>query len=361
MTMPQSFTPVYPSQATGQPPAQDPTGQHYYQSPPQQAQQAMAAPGPAAAPAYAAKSPALIIDTPAWVVAVFSVIMGLTLPILGLSARIIHDLYLDCNGLSLAISIMTWLAVGYVVLTEKMPALRGYYHIYLVIAVNLFMTLMWLVTMAAVAHKRAQFKYPVTLGDCSSDGSLLNSTTCSILKRWYVQVLTKTGLAMEVAIACLSALQMILYLVVSIWFLKTYFDSRNTVATTMVTGPSAVEAQQYVPAPQQPEKQDAVAAAAPPPVYNTPVAAPLPVPSVPVAPAMDQQQHAAADPVSPLAPPMSSVSPVSSSAVMYSPTPPPPMAVPSDVSELPSHAQQQMNPPVEMYAAHTQGLSHGHN
>ncbi|KAL5594145.1 uncharacterized protein BROUX77_007492 [Berkeleyomyces rouxiae] len=364
MTMPSSFTPVHPPQATGPPPAPlqvparlpQPIPQQYY--PPPMAQPA--APVAVAAAASRLRQPALIIDTPAWVVGVFSAIAGLTLPILGLSARIMHDLYLSCNGLSLAVSIMTWFAVAYVVFTEKMPALRGYYHVFIVIATNLWMTLMWLITMAVVAHKRSQFKYPVTLTNCFNDGSLLNSSTCSIFRRWYVQVLTKKGLAMEVAIACLSALQMILYLVISIWFIKTYFDLRKGVAAPAPTGPGPIEAQASVVAAAYPEKPLATGPA--PPVYNMPPApapAPAPAPMYQPVPQNPAPYHAPVDHPAPSSPaPMSAVSAVSpapSAAVLYSPTPPaaaapPTMSVPSDVSELPSHAQQQMNPPVEMYA-----------
>lgn len=100
-------------------------------------------------------------------------------------------------------SLITWVVVAYVVLTEKMPSMHKAYHVIAVLALDGFLVIMWLATFAAVAAKRAGYIYDVDVSSCYSDGSLVDSKTC-FTKRGVI--LFESGLAMMAAIAGLGAL-----------------------------------------------------------------------------------------------------------------------------------------------------------
>jgi hypothetical protein len=183
-----------------------------------------------------------IVASPTWLLAIRGAQFVLAVIILGLSASAIHDAYIDEEGLSLAIvspfnfslipipkppnattaatsrsqapqltcppqSLFTWIIVLYSVLTEKLPALQQAYHIFAVLALDGFMMLMWLVTMAAVAAKRSKFIYDVSVGNCYDRGTLVNSKTCSTFSKREV-VLFQKGMDIMSAIAGLSGLML---------------------------------------------------------------------------------------------------------------------------------------------------------
>ncbi|KAF9872549.1 hypothetical protein CkaCkLH20_10046 [Colletotrichum karsti] len=181
-----------------------------------------------------------IITTPVWLMVIRGFQFFLAIIILGLSAAIIHWVYMDELGLSLAMSLFTWIIVLYAVLTEKIPGLRKAYHVYAVLALDLFLCILWLSTMGATAARRSTFTVSVT-ASCSSDGSTVNSGRCTILKRYIV--MGQGALAMFSAIAGLSALQLILFLVTFIWTLVTFLKWRKTNAPIAAAGASQGEIQ----------------------------------------------------------------------------------------------------------------------
>ncbi|KAL6837784.1 hypothetical protein V8C40DRAFT_279468 [Trichoderma camerunense] len=150
-----------------------------------------------------------VLVSPLWVFIcrIFQVLISLV--ILALAARLMHDAYLDEEGLALAIAIITWLVCLYVILSEKLPTLNEFYHVVAVIVLDGVMMILWLATFAAVAAKRAQFKFNVRVDGCFDDGSLFNSKTC-YKKRDFVKkrdvILFKSGGDMLSAIAGLGAL-----------------------------------------------------------------------------------------------------------------------------------------------------------
>ncbi|KAK1726483.1 uncharacterized protein BDZ83DRAFT_544181, partial [Colletotrichum acutatum] len=181
-----------------------------------------------------------MIMTPAWMVAIRGVQFFLAIVILGLSAAIIHWVYMDELGLAVAIPLFTWIIVLYTVLSEKISSLRNLYHTYAVLALDLFLVILWLATMAACAARRATFTVDVT-ASCTSDGSAVNSGSCTIFKRYIV--MGQGALAMFSAIAGLSALQFILFLVTFIWTLVQFLRWRKTNAPAAAASASQGEIQ----------------------------------------------------------------------------------------------------------------------
>lgn len=161
-----------------------------------------------------------VLKTPMWMMIIRGFQFLLSLIIVGLAGRLMHDAYLDEEGIALATvctqvslhpgvsaykpqSLITWVVVAYVVLAEKIPSLHKAYHVVAILALDCFLVIMWLATFAAAAAERARYVYDVDVDGCYSDGSLIESKTC-VTKRSVI--LFKTGAAMLAAIAGLGAL-----------------------------------------------------------------------------------------------------------------------------------------------------------
>ncbi|KAJ4266043.1 hypothetical protein NW762_004016 [Fusarium torreyae] len=184
-----------------------------------------------------------VLKTPLWIIIIRGFQFLVSLIIVGLCGRMMHDAYLDEQGLSLAIAIITWVVVVYIVFTEKIPSLHSAYHIIAVLSLDGLLVILWLAAWAATAARRAKYVVPVSVGDCVDDGSLLDSKTCSIFKRDGENVvLFKTGLAMFSAIAGLGALVWVLFIVTFVWtlvmFLRGRKEGRFAVDTSGVATPS---------------------------------------------------------------------------------------------------------------------------
>ncbi|WYZ44631.1 hypothetical protein EsH8_VII_001067 [Colletotrichum jinshuiense] len=181
-----------------------------------------------------------IITTPKWMIAIRGVQFFLAIVILGLSGAIIHWVYMDELGLSLAISLFSWIIILYSLLSEKLAGLRKLYHIYAVLALDLFLVILWLATMGATAARRATFTVPVN-ASCSSDGSTVNSGHCTISKRYIV--MGYGALAEFAAIAGLSALQFVFFLVTFVWTLVQFLHWRKATAPSAAAAASQGEIQ----------------------------------------------------------------------------------------------------------------------
>ncbi|KAK1991849.1 hypothetical protein LX36DRAFT_550736, partial [Colletotrichum falcatum] len=192
-------------------------------------------------PQASTSTPPPMIVTPAWMAAIRGIQFFLAVVILGLSAAIIHWVYLDELGLAVAISLFTWIIVAYAVLTEKLPSIRKLYHAYAVLALDLFLVILWLATMGACAARRATFTVPVN-ASCTSDGSAFNSGSCSVFKRAII-VMGQGALAMFAAIAGLSALQFVFFLVTFVWSVVQFARSRKLSAPAAQAAASQGEVQ----------------------------------------------------------------------------------------------------------------------
>jgi len=101
--------------------------------------------------------------------------------------------------------------LAYVIITEKTQSLHHLYHIFAVLGMELFLVIMWLSAMGAVAATRASFKYDVTIDECYNDGTLVSSNFCTISKRELAKravILTRMGQYGMVVTACLCALEL---------------------------------------------------------------------------------------------------------------------------------------------------------
>ncbi|KAK2059732.1 hypothetical protein LY76DRAFT_511462 [Colletotrichum caudatum] len=278
------------------------------------------------APHASNSTPPPMIVTPVWMVAIRGIQFFLAVIILGLSAAIIHWVYLDELGLAVAIPIFTWIIVLYAVLTEKIPSARGLYHAYAVLALDLFLVVLWLATMGACAARRANFVVPVT-ASCSSDGSAVNSGHCTVFKRYVV--MGQGALAMFAAIAGLSALQFVFFLVTFIWTVVQFFEWRKLNAPAAQAGASQGEVQMEPKQPvvtqqtayQQPQQQQQQQQFYPPQQYQQqppqqyqempgqqqyPPQTTSPAPTYVQHPPQEYQQHQQQYPAQPYAPSPSS-------------------------------------------------------
>ncbi|SPJ79958.1 uncharacterized protein FTOL_08349 [Fusarium torulosum] len=184
-----------------------------------------------------------VLQTPLWIMIIRGVQFLLSLVILGLCARLMHDATLPEEAFSLAVAIITWIVIAYAVITEKISSLRSAYHIIAVICLDGLMVILWLAAWAATAARRAKYVVPVNTYGCYDDGSLADSKTCNIFKRDGENViLFKTGLAMLAAVAGLGALVWILFIVTFVWtlvmFLRGRKEGRFAVDTSALTTPS---------------------------------------------------------------------------------------------------------------------------
>ncbi|GFP56828.1 hypothetical protein ACSS6W_004653 [Trichoderma asperelloides] len=211
-----------------------------------------------------------VLVTPLWVFVsrVFQILVSVI--ILGLAADLAHGAYLDEEGLALAVSIITWIVTLYAILTERLPTLHHLYHVVAVIVLDGVMMILWLATFAAVAAKRAQFVFNVSVSQCFNDGSVFNSETCfkkrDISKRDVL--LFKRGAAELAAIAGLGALVWLLFIATFAWTLHYFLKGRKegrflfdneavTPQTIAMETKQDNQAQQQAPLQPQPTGQPA--------------------------------------------------------------------------------------------------------
>ncbi|KAF6826264.1 hypothetical protein CMUS01_09506 [Colletotrichum musicola] len=166
------------------------------------------------------------IPAPPWILALRAAQVFLSIIILGLAGAIIHWVYLDELGFAVAVSLFTWIILAYALLTSTIPSLRKAHNTYAVLALDLFLCILWLAAMGSSAAKRAAFVVPVN-ASCTSDGSAVNSGTCSIYRRGVVVVMGKGALAMFAAVAGLSALEFIAFAVTFGWTLVKFLRLRK--------------------------------------------------------------------------------------------------------------------------------------
>ncbi|KAF6823913.1 G-protein coupled receptor protein [Colletotrichum plurivorum] len=187
------------------------------------------------------------IPAPAWILALRGAQVLLSIIILGLAGAIIHWVYLDELGFAVAVSLFTWIILAYALLTSTIPSLRKGYNTYAVLALDFFLCILWLAAMGSSAAKRAAFVVPVN-ASCTSDGSAVNSGTCSIYRRGVVVVMGKGALAMFAAVAGLSALEFIAFAVTFGWTLVKFLKGRK--GKSGVTGGTAEQGQTQMEAKQ---------------------------------------------------------------------------------------------------------------
>ncbi|GKU21595.1 unnamed protein product [Fusarium langsethiae] len=170
-----------------------------------------------------------VLQTPLWIVVIRGFQFLVSLIIVGLCGWMIHDAGLPENSLCIAIAVITWIVVVYTVFTEKIPAIRSLYHIVAVLCLDALMLILWLAAWAATASRRAKYVVPVTVGNCYSDGSLIDSKNCSVFYKRDGEnvILFKTGLAVLAAIAGLGALVWVLFIVTFVWSLLMFLRGRK--------------------------------------------------------------------------------------------------------------------------------------
>ncbi|KAM0297266.1 hypothetical protein ACHAPM_009799 [Fusarium culmorum] len=170
-----------------------------------------------------------ILQTPLWIVIIRGFQFLFSLIIVGLCGWMIHDAGLPENSLCIAIAVLSWIVILYSLLSEKLPALRSLYHIIAVLCLDALMLVLWLAAWAATASRRAKYVVPVTVGNCYSDGSLIDSKNCSVFYKRDGEnvILFKTGLAILAAIAGLGALVWVLFIVTFVWSLVMFLRGRK--------------------------------------------------------------------------------------------------------------------------------------
>jgi hypothetical protein len=189
-------------------------------------EEAKVAPAAYATPAANPESGDLYVQkTPTWVVVVRGFQVAFSFIILAMCGYLIHGKAMDANVFALVVCLMTWIVVGYVLVTEKVPSANGAYNIWAVIALDALMTIFWLASMGANAAQRTSFKYDVDIEYCYNDGSAVSSNHCVVSKRDLAKraaVSGPVGLAVMSAIAGLSAIVMLLFIATLVFHGHTF-------------------------------------------------------------------------------------------------------------------------------------------
>ncbi|TWU76253.1 hypothetical protein ED733_004946 [Metarhizium rileyi] len=169
-----------------------------------------------------------VLETPIWLVVIRGLQFLISLIIIGLAGSLMHDLYLDEFGLSAATAILTWCILFYAVCTEKIPAWQAAYHVLAVAVLDGFLVIMWLATFAAVAARRATFKFNVRVNGCVDDGSAIGSKTCYTRRHLESRdILFKSGGNMMSAIAGLGALLWLSFIATFAWTMIMFLRGRK--------------------------------------------------------------------------------------------------------------------------------------
>ncbi|KFG80574.1 hypothetical protein MANI_029879 [Metarhizium anisopliae] len=168
-----------------------------------------------------------VLETPLWMMIVRGLQFLVSLIVLGLAGALMHDLYLDEFGLSVATAILTWCILFYAVFTEKIPPWRTAYHVLAVTVLDGFLVVMWLATFAAVAARRATFKFNVHVGGCVDDGSIIGSKTCFRRQLERRDILFKSGGEMMSSIAGLGALLWLMFIATFVWTIVMFLRGRK--------------------------------------------------------------------------------------------------------------------------------------
>jgi hypothetical protein len=99
-----------------------------------------------------------ILVSPIWLLCVRGAQFAFSVICLALAANIMStSLYLDEFGLNVAVAVITWFALAYIVLSEVVPALQITYHIIAVLVLEGLLVILWLATFASTAAARAAF------------------------------------------------------------------------------------------------------------------------------------------------------------------------------------------------------------
>jgi hypothetical protein len=221
-------------------------------------------------------APEHVVATPIWMLAIRVAQFLVALIIVGLAGALMHDAYLDEEGLALAIGLFTWIIVAYIVVTEKISSLHKAYNVIAVLALDGFLVILWLATWAATAARRAKFVVDVSVSGCSDDGSLISSISCNVIKRSNV-LLFKSGAAMLAAIAGLGALVWLLFIASFVWTLLAFLKGRKEGRFAFGSGSDEANYQATPPAeqpmamqPQQPMQPQTTGGQYPPPAGTYP-------------------------------------------------------------------------------------------
>ncbi|SPN98439.1 uncharacterized protein DNG_01483 [Cephalotrichum gorgonifer] len=286
----------------------------------------------------------LTIAPPTWVLAIRGVQVVVSIVIVGLAGYLIHGAYADPQGFAIACSVLTWVGVSYILLSEKLASLRSLYNVFAVLAVDFFFVILWLSAMGTNAAHRAAFVIPYQVTGCSDDGSLIDSTVCwKVRKRAFIAGKVGLGTMTGLAIAC--ALEFVLFAVVFGWTIAAYLKARKSAAPALVSDGGEKQNSQ----PPQPQFQQPAPAS-----YQQQAGA---IPLQPTPPYQPQQQQQWA-PVQPQ---------YTGGSLVSAPTPPPqpqyypqqqPGVAPTYAQELPGqYAGGASAPPQELPGPHSGAAS----
>ncbi|PHH61445.1 hypothetical protein CDD81_353 [Ophiocordyceps australis] len=118
-----------------------------------------------------------VLATPVWFFGLRIAQMLLCFIILALSGAVVGNVYLDELGLTLAVSLLSMIALGYMIVSERAPACRAGYNVYAVLALDGLLTILWLAAFAAAAARRSRFAYTVVTTDANLYDSLAGMTS----------------------------------------------------------------------------------------------------------------------------------------------------------------------------------------
>ncbi|PHH82854.1 hypothetical protein CDD82_4587 [Ophiocordyceps australis] len=118
-----------------------------------------------------------VLATPGWFFGLRIAQMLLCFIILALSGAVVGNVYLDELGLTLAVSLLSMIALGYMIVSERVAACRAGYNVYAVLALEGLFVILWLAAFAAAAGRRSRFSYTVVTSDANLYDSLAGMTS----------------------------------------------------------------------------------------------------------------------------------------------------------------------------------------
>jgi len=198
-----------------------------------------------------------LIATPKWFIGIRVAQILVSIIVVGLAGFWIHGAYFDSLGLAIAAGIFTWIVALYAILTERSAGCRSGYNTWAVLSLDFFLIVLWLASLAYNAQFRSIFVTSVDT-TCYNDGSAINSNHCSILyKRAASYVATQTGLAILSAIAGLSAL-LLVFFVITFAYVTHFFRlewAKHSSTSDPEKASGAVPVAQQQPLQQQQQAQ----------------------------------------------------------------------------------------------------------
>ncbi|OAA64034.1 hypothetical protein ISF_04743 [Cordyceps fumosorosea ARSEF 2679] len=170
------------------------------------------------------------LASPVWLFGIRIAQVVLSIIVLGMAAAWSDYVLFDAPSLGIAAAVLTWVAVAYILVTEKVGAANIAYSIFAVIALDIFMVILWLATWALNAARRAQLGTIGGIGRGGGGGQFCYNGVCydyrkRSIERRYTSYNTLSGLL--AGVAAIGAFIWVLFIVTLVWTIMSFLAGRK--------------------------------------------------------------------------------------------------------------------------------------